>query len=405
MMTRTMSIAPLLAGMLLAAGAAPAAADEVTLEPVPQLMGHFSFSSRSITLKKDGSPDLSVSEIVSPLLLRRPIGRDAEVSLYLSAVAANSDGEKEDSDKSGFNDIEFSGSRSFDAGRYWLGGGIQLPTGSAAVERDQVIVSGVVANRILGMRLKRFGEGLDLFASGVRAFALTRSLVASVGAGYQYKGEYDYREGANDDETVTIKPGDEFYLSAGVDGSADGRSRAFRWKGDVRYRMFMKDERNGEEIYEEGDQVELIASAGFDFGEDRRVDARFFAVVKGDGSEVEGVAEGNIDEISLEEYLQQSLPGGMQQVSVRYGQRVGERFDATGHAVFSNFSEYSFPGEEPAVRLLGSANMLELGAGLVYYIAEKAPVTMRGSFLTGSAEEGAVDMSGFDLVVSFQWIY
>ena len=393
--------------IVLLAGSVPSqlAAEDVTFESVPMLIGHFSLSSRSITLSKDGSPDLSVSEIVSPLMVRHPLGRDAEVSLYLSSVSANSDGDLDDSNKGGFNDVEISASRKFDSGRYWLGGGINLPTGQAVVDLDQVVVSSAVANRILGFRLKRFGEGLDLFVSGARAVGLTRNIIASAGAGYQYKGEYDYQKGDEEDETVSIKPGDEIFFSAGIEGEIPGRSHTVSWKGDMRYRLFTKDERNGESVYEEGDQLEFLASAGLRFDDERWVSAQLFTVIKGDGSEVEGVGEGSIETMTLEEYLQQGLPGGMQQASVRYGQRISDHADAIGHAAYSHFNEYSFPGEEPEEKLLGSANIFDVGGGIVYFLSEKSPLSVRGSFLTGSAEDGAVDMSGFDLVVTFQWIY
>ncbi len=402
-MTRKIKIATL----FLIAASLQAAAEDITFEPVPRLIGHFSLSSRSITLSKDGSPDLSVSEIVSPLTLRRPLGRDGEVSIYLSGVAAISEGDQLESKKSGINDVELSASRMFDSGRYWLGGGLNLPLGEALVESDQVIVSSAVANRILGFRLKRFGEGLDAFVSGARAVGLSRNVVASLGAGYQYKGKYDYRKGeeGEEEEKVSIKPGDEVFLSAGIEGEIPRKSSTLLWKSDVRYRLFMKDERNGEAIYEEGDQVELLLSAGLRFENKRWVTAQAFAVVKGDGSEVDGVGEGSIESMTLEEYLQQGLPGGVQQATLLYGQQVSDRVDATCSVSYSHFNEYSFPGDEPDEKLLGSANIMDAGAGVVYFLSEKRPLSVRGAFLTGSAEDGAVDMSGFDLVVTFQWTY
>ncbi len=66
---------------------------------------------------------------------------------------------------------------------------------------------------------------------------------------------------------------------------------------------------------------------------------------------------------------------------------------------------FTKPGDEPDEKLLGSANIMDAGAGVVYFLSEKRPISVQGSFLTGSAEDGAVDMSGFDLVVTFQWTY
>ncbi len=380
-------------------------AAEVVLEPPPGVIGRTSFSTRSITLSKAGSADLKVSEFVSPLFVRKPIGRDGEVSIYLSGGSATSNGDLTDSDLSGFTDVELSGSKRFDSGRYWIGGGVTLPTGKALIEANQVVVTGVVANRILGLRLKRFGEGPGLFASGARAFTVTRSITASLGAGFQYKGEYDYLKGEEGDETVRIKPGNEAFFAAGVSGALGAGSARFEWKGDLRYRLFSKDERNGEVIYEEGDQVEFLASAGLRIAERQRLDGQLFFVVKGKGTDVEGVGEGDIETMTLEEYLQQGLPGGMQQAMVRYGRELSDRFDIRLFTSYSHFSEFAFPGEEPAQRLLGSANLLDLGAGVIYYIADKTTVTLDGAYLTGNAEEGAVDMSGFDAAVTLQWIY
>ncbi len=375
---------------------------EIRLEPLPVFTTRFAFTSRSLTLKKDGSPDLDITEVSAPLLVTKPLGDAAEISLLIGASRSNAEG-AESSDFNGFHDMELTASRRFDQGRYWLGGGVSMPTGNAEIERDQEVVAGIVANRILGLRVKRFGEGLDLFLAGARAFGGSGGPTASIGAGYLYKGEYSFQE--IDGEKIDIKPGDEIFVSAGLEIDTDWAGSRMSWRGDCRYRAFATDQRNDEDVYEEGGQLEFILGSGVELGSVRRLDAQVFIVIKGDGSEVGGVGEGDIEAITTEEYLLQSLPGGLTQFQIEYRQKMGGRVDLLAHTVYSSFGEYSFPAEKPDDALLGSANLLDLGGGVQFSPAGGIELGVGASFLTGSAEDGAVDLTGFDLLTTLQWTY
>ncbi|NNE07388.1 MAG: hypothetical protein HKN20_02375 [Gemmatimonadetes bacterium] len=356
----------------------------------------YSFSLRNWKLVR-GSEELKISEITSPLSITRRINEGGNVALYLAGASATSDGE-EKQDISGMQDARLTWSQLLDGDRYHLRAGLGLPTGKAEIESGSEIVSGVVSNRILGLRTKRYGEGFNAFASGARAFAIGDDAVASFGAGFERKGKYDFQ--VLNDETIEIQPGNEFFLEAGID-VAPGDLVA--WSADIRYRLFGIDQRDGEDVYEEGDEIDLLGGVTITPSDIQTFAIGARVIVKGDGSEVGGIGEGPLDSLSLDRYLTESLPGGMQRLSVDYARRMNEVLHLLGRAGYRHYSEYSFPGEAPPTRLLGSAQVWEAGIGARFAPAPSLPVTLFLTYSNGNAEDALIDISGIDLTLALRW--
>ncbi len=355
-----------------------------------------SFALRNWKLVR-GSEELKVSEIASPLSITRRINEGGTLSLYLSGASATSDGE-EKQDISGLQDARLSWAQWFDGDRYHLRAGLGLPTGKAEIESGSEIVSGVVSNRILGLRTKRYGEGLNAFASGARAFALGDDAVASFGAGIEMKGKYDFQ--VLNDETIEIQPGNEFFLEAGIDGTPGD---LVSWSADIRYRLFGIDQRDGEDVYEEGDEIDILGGVTITPSEIQTFTVGARVIVKGDGSEVGGIGEGPLDSLSLDRWLTESLPGGMQRLSLDYARKMNDVLHLLGRAGYRHYSEYSFPGTAPATRLLGSAQVWEAGIGTQFAPAPSLPVTLFLTYSNGSAEDGLIDIAGIDLTLALRW--
>lgn len=371
-------------------------------EKTPSPRARLSFLTRSWTIQKEGSPDLTVNQIALPLFACKPVTRDLDFSFLLTGVSLSSDGEGK-SDYSGLTDTRFGATYRFRDGRYFLSAALNLPTGKAPLDGEEENLSIFVADRILGFPVKRLGEGFDVSLAGGHALLFPNGTVVSAGAGYLLKGEYEYYS-PNEEEQM-YRPGDEVFLSAGVERALHVDSIVIDLRGDIRYRMFGADRRNGKDFYEEGDQVEFLAEAAFLFKKERRADLQVFAVFKGDGSEGGVFGAGDIDSLSLERYLLRSLDGDCLEVRAGYTHRLGDRVDLLAHGVFSSYGEYGQTAPEGEEYLLGSGHAMAAGAGFRYLFSENNTFLLRASGLTGKAEDGAVTMSGVDVTVILDWVF
>ncbi len=377
-------------------------AEDVVLEEPPRATARLDVLARGWTLKKGGSSDVKVSEVATPLRARARVARGTEVFLCLPAAIASYKGDGE-SDFSGLVDWTLGASLRLDEGRIRLGASVGIPTGKAPLDSDERTVADVAANRILGFPVKRLGEGLDLGVNAARVFLPTRKIAFSVGAGYLLKGEYDFLQTGEED--VRFKPGDEVFAGAGAEGETSVGEAVLTLRADGRYRLFSKDERNGEAFFEEGDQVEIIGSAGLLFPSARRVDVRLFVVFKGEGSEAGEFGEASLDSLSLERYLLQSLTGDYQEAVVWYTHPVADNFGLLATGSVANYSEYPATAGATGNRLLGSARIWEFGGGGFLRVSSHYELLLRGAYLSGNAEDGAVDLSGYDFSAGLQWTY
>ena len=404
-MTRAI-LAPLLFAILAAAAVpVPAAGEEIRLTADPLLSGDLGFRFRSWKIEKEGSPVVDVTEWTVPMNFRKPIGTAADLSLSLSTYSAVLEGE-EKSTAGGVGDALLSATYRFDEGRLLAGLILGLPTGKSEVDDDEESVVGVVANRILGFPMKRFGEGFDVGARIVRGFSPSRGVALSAGAGYLLKGEYPFRR--NGSSSVDYRPGDEIFAAAGAEWEGRRGGTVFRLAGDLRYRMFGKDRRNGEDFYEEGDQIDILLDGSVRFSGGGMLAARSFLVFKGDGSEEGVFGNVSLDSLSLERFLLRSMTGDYREFALGYTHPVTPRADLSGRAALLDFGDYSFggdAGDAGVERLLGAARVWEIGGGAGFRFSPRFDLSMYVAWMTGDAEEGAVDLTGFDLLTAFRWIY
>ncbi len=397
-------IAPLLFALLAAAaGPIPAAGKEIRLTGEPFLSGDLGFRFRSWKIEKEGTPPVDVSEMTVPMNFRKPIGAAADLSLSFSAYSAVLEGE-EKSTAGGVGDAFLSATYRFDEGRLLAGLVFSMPTGKSEMDGDEENVAGVVANRILGFPLKRFGEGFDVGARIVRGFSPSRGVALSAGAGYLLKGEYPFRK--NGSSSVDYRPGDEIFAAVGAEWEGRRDGAVLRFAGDLRYRMFGKDRRNGEDFYEEGDQIDILLDGSVRFSGGGKLEARSFLVFKGNGSEEGVFGEASLDSLVLERFLLRSMTGDYREFALGYTHPVSSRADLAGRAALLDFGDYSFSSDAAGgERLLGAARIWEIGGGVGFRFSPRLDLRMYVAWLTGDAEEGAVDLSGFDLLTAFRWIY
>ena len=94
-----------------------------------------------------------------------------------------------------------------------LTAGVDLPTGQTGLSEEEARVAArVMASRVLDLRLKRPGEGLDLFGGASLGTSLGRNTALGFAAAAYLKQSYDLYE-STDGTTVEANPGERLHLS------------------------------------------------------------------------------------------------------------------------------------------------------------------------------------------------
>jgi hypothetical protein len=390
----------LLLGLSPSVASAAAEPEEVRLFERPLLDAELGSSYRKWTVKKAGVEEAEVSEFAAPLRVRVPIGERADLSLSFSGVSARllADG---GSHYRGPADATLSASY-LARGRTRLAVQVGFPTGEPDPDASERAIATIAANRILGFPVRRFGEGLDAGASLVQGYAPTRSLVLSAGAGFLRKGEYTYTASGGTERKYN--PGDETFFAAGMEWEW-GRTTGVSLGADLRYRLFSADRRDGEDYYEEGDEVDLLVDAALLFAPGRRAGLELFFAFKGDGSEEGAFALGSLDSLTVERYLLRDLTGDYREVSAFYEHRVHPRVDLLARAQAGEYGGYSLPAGIDGAALLGGARVYELGGGLGIAVTPSVRLRIDAARLAGDAEDGAIELAGYDLGAAVHWSY
>jgi hypothetical protein len=383
------------------AEAALARSGEVRLVDEPFIEGDLGVSIRKWTLKKEGWPDAEIFEIAAPARFRKPLGARGDVVLEIPGVWASIEEEKK-SEYRGPADARLSASFRPGGAGTRVGVLLGIPIGASKLNEGERAVAEAAADRLLGLPIKRFGEGVDVGASLVHGFAIARSWAVSAGGGYLRKGEYAFLgSGGSEDD---YKPGDEIFFAAGIEREWGG-AVLIRSAADVRFRMFGTDERNGEDFYEEGDEADLLLDGMLQLAPGRRIDVRGFFVFKGEGSERGAFGTGSIDSLSIERYLRRGMTGDYREISAAYTHRVAGRIDLSAAARAGDFGEYALANGSSGAALLGSGRVYELGGGAEADLTSRIHLLVHAARLFGEAEGGAVDLTGLDFGAAIRWNY
>lgn len=402
---------PALAGALVLA-ALPSIGTAQSPELDPRVRGEAGAVYRSWEISDSTDATTTIAQLYLPFAATVPFG--ARFDMVAFGAFANSTlkfGDEENGSLSGVTDFRIKGFwRPGD--RAFLAVGVNLPVGKQTLRqgtfgaagrpqrsagRDllapkhdgtdagahhEVEVAQALWSPLLGFRAKRMAQGFDLDLSAGTAFALSPRATLGLGAGYLLKGEYDFIE--TEDGVIRFKPAGEVSGSIGLD-LRPNEDLLFRL--DVAARAFGDDEQSGLKVFHAATQIELDALlAGRSTGWNWLVRAR--DVVKGD-DEILSDSGGGLSRTA--------------QPSVDSFWAVGELYRNLSPAfALGGTLEYgSFGASELTV---SDGHTLSVGPGLRIGRSEATHVRLRGSILSGTAEDGALDLSGLDVsaVVSFK---
>ncbi len=350
---------------------------------------------RSWSMEVEGN-ELDVSQVTLPILVRVPVGAEKmHFSLYTSGISSDVKGDEEIS-MSGASDTRLRLSWLMPNDRILLSGGFSLPTGPTDLDRDEVLVSRAISNQVLGFRANRYGEGFDLFAGLAAARPVNNNWSIGGGFGGRLKGSFDFAPEASNG-LGEVEPGSEVFLSGGVSYHSRGDNRTTAFNTDLSYRTYGKDKVESKEVFEEGDEIDLVINGAID-GE-RWKEAFLLRLVSKGEHTLLGTASPITAETSLQKLVLANVTGDHYKVQGMVTYRLTTRLDLTGRLTYSHFSEVEVKREDgkKAVATRGDAGIVEPGLSAIRRFGDRFSLVTGFSLLSGSADGGKFDLSGYDI--------
>ena len=340
---------------------------------------------RSVTVESE-TDTTDVTQAYVPVVASLRFGRQLDFVLAGAfAQSTVSPDSRDDLSLSGMSDVTAQLFCRLAGNRVLLQGGLGLPTGKKELDDEELAVAQSLAHPLFGFRMKTYGQGLDLSAGAAAALPLGERASLGVGAGFVSHGAFTLVEGGDD-----YKPGLESSVSVGLDlggrargkGNASGSGAPLRV--DASYRAFGKDQLDGEDLFQEGAQIEGQAALAFG-SRGPRFNALGRVVSKSDNTSFVDNA-GDIEE--LKEKPGTSLRG---EASFDFPLSPSVRLGLMGEAQsFTDSDETALNGS-----IVGGGPVLSILFG------KSGGLRLAGEYLTGSIDEdkeidrAKVDLSGF----------
>lgn len=340
---------------------------------------------RSMTVESD-TDTTDVTQAYVPVVASLSFGR--QLDFVLAGAFAQSTIAPEAGD-----DLSLNGASDVTAQLFWrlagnrvlVQGGLGLPSGKKELNQEELIVAQTLSVPLFGFRMKTYGQGLDLSAGAATALPLGERASLGLGAGIVSHGEYTLVEDGDD-----YKPGLESSVSLGLDlgGRARGRGNASGsgapLRVDLSYRAFGKDQLGGEDLFQEGGQIEGQAAVALG-QHGPRFNLLGRVVAKSDNTSFAD-SSGSIQELK-------EKPGTSVRGEATFDFPLGTSMRLGLLGEVQNFS-----GSDDA-----SLNGSVFGGGPVLSIlfGKSGGLRLAGEYLTGSIDENKetdrakVDLSGF----------
>ncbi|MEZ4652696.1 MAG: hypothetical protein R3E12_03580 [Candidatus Eisenbacteria bacterium] len=338
--------------------------------------GRLPISYRSWKIESD-STETTISQLHVPVVASLRLGESAD--LVISTAYGSSDLSSDTGD-----DLSLAGASGVKAqlfvrmleNRLLLQGGTNVPTGATGLELDELTVVQALSAPLLGFRLKHYGEGWNVGGGGALAFPVAESATFALGGGFVHRGAYEFVAGDDD-----YRPGTEVSASTGLDVQS-GEVAVLRL--DASYRAFGADQLGGQDIFDEGDQIELQAAAGTPPAP-FAASARVRSVIKQDNTAFSSAGEA-VEQATLAAGHSVQVEGDLS-----YALSPRARFGIGG-------SFLQFAGAEDA-----SQDGHTLGVGPLFdvVLGDRGRVSVQAQWLEGKTNDvdgvAGLDLSGFDV--------
>lgn len=320
--------------------------------------------------EKSDMGTMDTDQIMVPLSGFIPLQDNLELRFYGASVSTSVDADGEDFTLSGLTDMRLQFNQSLASDRFLLSLGLNLPTGkkSLSLEEERPVM-GVLTQNYLSFPVRRMGEGF-----GVNLLAGAAATSGEIRFGgivsYQINGAYEAYEDEGD-----YKPGNMFSLSA----SADAKASEWVFAADATFTTYSTDKVDDRKVFAQSDQLDLHAGAEYE--------SKSYSF----SGDVRYLIRGRNTRYDITEavYDQLKIFGNEFFMAGRFAYAPDERWFIAPLADLRLIAgnEYEF-GSSRVIGLGLEAGRkistgLNLGAGFKYH--------------TGSADDGYIDLSGFQI--------
>lgn len=318
---------------------------------------------------KYGDSTSDINQLMFPLNGFVPLGENFEANFYMANSSNKLNQPAANLDLSGLSDFRIQLNHSFLDDAFLLSGGVNLPTGKKKLNPgDQWTVIEFLSRDFLSFPMSRFGEGFgfNLLIGGARMLGQFK---CGGGITYQFNGPYKPLA-----DGLDYNPGD--LLSANAD--AEWQKNSAKFNADIIGTLYTSDKMDGKKDFKQGSQLDLRLSGLYDkrpysFGGSLRY------LVRGRNTRY-GIDEAVVEQLKI----------------------YGNEFGASGRISLA-FNEWVFSpmGE---VRMIaknednfGNSKIYGFGGSLDKKIGANAAFGFSFEYLTGNADGGKIDLSGYRL--------
>jgi len=316
------------------------------------------------------STSYEVDQFAVPLVGFIPLQENFELHLYAANASTTVDTGGSDFDLAGFTDMRLQLNHSFADDRLLASLGFNLPTGKKSLSAtDERPVMEMLTQNYLSFPVRRFGEGFGVnLLAGAAAAAGNMRYGGTVS--YQVNGSYEAYDGHGD-----YKPGNMFMISA----SADTRADEWILGADITFTTYAVDKVEDKKVFDQSDQFDMHAGVGYK-AETYSFQADIRYLIRGRNTRYDQ-AEAVFDQLKI----------------------YGNEFYMAGRFAYAP-NKHWFVAPLADIRLIagdeygfGSSNAIGLGLEAGRTIVENLTLGAGFKYYTGSADDGNIDLSGFQL--------
>jgi len=340
--------------------------------------GEIKFIFQNWTLDDAEGEKTKLSQWVVPISAYIPISDNWELTMTSSTAGSSVDpGGGSESSLSGLNDTRLMAYRSFMDDRILLGAGINLPTGKKALDSSEVGVIGLLTESFLNMPIKNYGEGFGLNLEGGYVYNLD-IYTFGAGLGYIIKGSFEPLEG-----TADYKPGNHLRLGA----FASLRKDRFRGTISLVYNLFARDKLGDTPVFKDGNMVDIWLNVGYT-KDNISTNVGLREIIRGkDERMISGVLE--VEEAKSH--------GAETRFFGQIAYALNEKYSLKALLDYKYVAANGY--DDSKIRYFGSSNYFGIGLGGNAVFTEIFKGFAELEYFTGSADDGDVDMSGWEVVI------
>ena len=196
---------------------------------------------------------VDISEVAIPVAVVVPVTSRLNVDVATAYASSTVERAGDTQTISGLTDTQLRANYTLGNDFVVLTAGLNIPTGHATVEEDEIDAAGYIGNDFLAFPISNMGTGFA--ATG--GIAVARPFGEwNVGFGASMRHATAYDAFRIEEQAIRFQPGDEYRARIGVDRAAGGGRVAF----GLTYSAFGDDE-DGQTTYSTGDRI--IAQAAY----------------------------------------------------------------------------------------------------------------------------------------------